>query len=195
MKKSKQKGALMLGIVLLGLLGGGGGVVYASNAAIPGDFLYPIDRAGENMQMALTRNPADKAELELKFLDERIDELEEVLKKNGNSDKSKKNIEKAIDGVDKAYGRTEEMIQAHVEGTVSDVVHERVLEMQEENTAKHEIKLQEIKDKVVEKTEEKGKSEVKGKFEKTIEKSKRGNNRAKEGLGKNKEKPSKGEEE
>lgn len=59
---------------------GGGGVVAASNTAVPGDALYGIDQAVERMQIKLA-SEEKKAELKVKFAEERISEVEEIVQK------------------------------------------------------------------------------------------------------------------
>ena len=63
-----------VGVVFLGSLGATG-VVMASDQAVPGDFLYGVDRAVESVQLQLAYRPEKKATLELAFAGERLDEL------------------------------------------------------------------------------------------------------------------------
>jgi hypothetical protein len=55
-----------------------GGTVAASNKALPGDALFPVDRAVENVRVALARNDG-KAELKLKFAEERLGEVQALI--------------------------------------------------------------------------------------------------------------------
>ena len=71
-------------IVLVLLMAGGGTVAAASNSA-PGDTLYPVKLATENVQLALTFSDTGKANLEAKFASRRIDEMERIIDK-GNPD-------------------------------------------------------------------------------------------------------------
>lgn len=166
------------------VFGSGVGAVYASDSAVPGDFLYSIDRAAESAQMSLTRGPDAKAELELEFLNERVAELDEVVESEGlDSDL----VEDAVDEVEKslakAWGRTDAMIEARENGNVSEVVHQRVLQMQLENTLRHEEKLNAVKDKVDEKKEEHEQARLEKKLENALEKTKKNKSQAKKGLG------------
>jgi hypothetical protein len=56
-----------------------GGVAYASDGAVPGDPLYGLDRALENIQLGLTSNPDAVAALRLKLAEERLAEAEDRL--------------------------------------------------------------------------------------------------------------------
>jgi hypothetical protein len=62
-----------------------GGVAYASDSAAPGDFLYSIDRALEQIQLSLTTDPESALELQLEFAQERLLEME-VLASQGDFD-------------------------------------------------------------------------------------------------------------
>ena len=60
-----------------------GGAVYASNSAMPGDFLYPLDKAAEQVRRTITINPLDKAEFEMGVMDERVSELQKRSEEDG----------------------------------------------------------------------------------------------------------------
>ena len=51
------------------------GVVYAAQTSLPGDTLYPVKTAAENVQLTLTLNHEQKAFLHLKLAQRRIDEV------------------------------------------------------------------------------------------------------------------------
>ena len=65
-------------IAALGLftLGGGAGVAYAADGAVPGSPLYGLDRAIEKVQWQLTSSPAGQAQLGLSMAEERLLELQ-----------------------------------------------------------------------------------------------------------------------
>ena len=73
----------IIGIVVAIVLLGGGGAVVASDAAVPGDFLFPLDQTMEDIRLAVA---SDKAELRLKFAEERVEELEEILEEEEAND-------------------------------------------------------------------------------------------------------------
>ncbi len=66
-----------LALVLVLLLGAGG-TVAASGSAKPGDLLFPIDRATEEVRLALASD-AQKAALQNQFITERFAELQAIL--------------------------------------------------------------------------------------------------------------------
>ena len=64
--------------VTLMTLAGGAGTVYASSDSLPGDMLYPVKIAAEDMRLALSDDAGD-VELLLDFMDERVDEMDALL--------------------------------------------------------------------------------------------------------------------
>jgi len=64
--------ATMAIILLLGTLGIG--AVYASSASVPGDSLYGVKLAGEQVRLAASLSPNEDARLRLKFAAERLEE-------------------------------------------------------------------------------------------------------------------------
>lgn len=66
--------------VLLVLLTGTG-VVFAAERSHPGEFLYPVKKVVDSIRVNLTQNPSSKIQLHLDNADQRIEELENALKK------------------------------------------------------------------------------------------------------------------
>ena len=62
--------------LVLALLGSGVGVVAASASSLPGDALYGVKRAGEQVRLALSITPEGDQALLLSFADERLEEAE-----------------------------------------------------------------------------------------------------------------------
>ena len=60
--------------VAVAITGMGGGVVLAADT-LPGDFLYPVKLFSEDVRLALTPDPADRAELEMSFVALRVQEM------------------------------------------------------------------------------------------------------------------------
>jgi hypothetical protein len=65
-------------IVAVVVLLSAGGTVAASDSARPGDLLFPIDRAIEDVHLSLA-SEKDKADLRVKFADERLHEFDSIL--------------------------------------------------------------------------------------------------------------------
>jgi len=90
-------------LIALAVLFGAGGTVVASDSARPGDLLFPVDRAVEEVRAAFTAGEG-KAELKIKFAEERLDEMDSILEDepatttpNGISEEAKQNLSHALD--------------------------------------------------------------------------------------------------
>lgn len=82
---------------------GAGGAVAASDSARPGDLLFPVDRAVEEMRATFS-SAEGKAELKVKFAEERLDEMDSILEDepatstpNGVSEEATLNLSHALD--------------------------------------------------------------------------------------------------
>lgn len=71
---------------LLLIILGGGGLVFAAEKSYPGEPLYPVKKAIENVKLSLSKNPAVKMLLYLDNADKRIEELKETIKKDNNKE-------------------------------------------------------------------------------------------------------------
>ncbi len=65
-------------IVLSLFLGGSGAAVYASQDSQPGDILYSVKIASEDLQFRFERHPEGRVELALKFAGRRVSEAESL---------------------------------------------------------------------------------------------------------------------
>ncbi len=61
-----------------------GGLVASADAAGPGDFLFGLDTAIEDLRLSLTRDDEKKAELRLEFATERLEELKIEIEGEGD---------------------------------------------------------------------------------------------------------------
>ena len=61
---------------------------FASNDSRPGDVLFGVDRALEEIQLALTVNDGREAELKLQFAEERLQEVRELISESKSSNSS-----------------------------------------------------------------------------------------------------------
>lgn len=68
-------------VIALAVLLGAGGTVAASDDARPGDFLFPVDRAVEEVRLAFSAEK-DKADLRVKFAEERVREFDSLVDEN-----------------------------------------------------------------------------------------------------------------
>jgi hypothetical protein len=71
---------LLISTIVLSVFAGGGvGVAYAADGAVPGDALYGVDLGVEALRMMFAFDQEAKAELSLHFADERLEELQELV--------------------------------------------------------------------------------------------------------------------
>jgi hypothetical protein len=65
--------------VVVGIAGVGGGVTFAAGDSLPGDLLYPVKLAGEDVRLSLASTPDSQVALALQFSDERVAEIEALV--------------------------------------------------------------------------------------------------------------------
>mgnify|MGYP001132263496 CR=1 FL=1 len=70
----------VLVIVVIALFGGTSATVLASQNSIPGDTLYPIKTTLERTRLSLARSTDARVELQLEFAEQRVDEIESLIK-------------------------------------------------------------------------------------------------------------------
>ncbi|MFA6307746.1 MAG: hypothetical protein WCS88_01060 [Patescibacteria group bacterium] len=80
-----RKVVFNIAIAILVIFGGFIATVQAADRAKPGDKLYALDRAVENIQITFA-SPANKDKLKIKFSQERASEIQGVIKKNIDED-------------------------------------------------------------------------------------------------------------
>lgn len=73
---------LFIGLIVLL---GAGGTVAASDAARPGDFLFPVDRAVEDIRLSLSSGE-DREKFKLHLADERLGEFESIVDEEASDD-------------------------------------------------------------------------------------------------------------
>ena len=66
-------------VVVVGTAALGGGVLWAVGDSLPGDLLYPVKLATEDVRLALTSAPADQVDLALQFVEERAEEVQTLV--------------------------------------------------------------------------------------------------------------------
>lgn len=62
--------------VVVGTTAVGGGAVWAASDSLPGDFIYPVKLAVEDLRMDLVRTPEAQVDLALQFAEERVAETQ-----------------------------------------------------------------------------------------------------------------------
>ena len=113
-----------------------------SPGRVPGDLFYGLDRFSERVQMAFTANDVKKAELHVKFANERLSELNKII-----DDNKTKYVEKlTTDEETELEAAQSDLDKAEKEGKNVTLLAEKVANM----TAKHLAVLQGILDKVPE---------------------------------------------
>jgi hypothetical protein len=117
--------------IVLVLVVGGGGVLYAAEGAVPGDPLYGIDRAVESARLSLTSEPQAEMELLLSLAEERLQEAETL---SGKGDAG--NLELALSG----YGATISSLAQTLSG-VSGLEEETLTAVVDQSFSAHEARL------------------------------------------------------
>ena len=69
-------------VLIISLLFGGGGAVLAAQNNVPGDILYPVKIATENVEQALATSPEQKAQLKAEAAQHRAEELAVLAKRS-----------------------------------------------------------------------------------------------------------------
>ncbi len=79
-KETFRMSTLATILAIIGLiLGGSGATVFASQASLPGDFLYPVKTVTEDSQYQLTTNNQARFELMLEFSARRVEEIKQLI--------------------------------------------------------------------------------------------------------------------
>lgn len=86
-----------------------GGTAFASTGAKPGDLLFPIKKAEENVQLNMAFSEQAKANLQTKFAEERAQELDEVSADANTTTKADENILQARQELSNAIGNLSEV--------------------------------------------------------------------------------------
>lgn len=76
--------ALALAMIIT-LVGSGSGVSFAAQNTIPGETLYEVKLATEQIRIAVTPGKKAKAELHLRFASRRLEEIERLIEQNGST--------------------------------------------------------------------------------------------------------------
>ncbi len=120
--------------LVLALMLSSGGVIYAADAAVPGDPLYGLDQAVESARLGLTHRPESVMNLLLALADERLLEAEELA-----AMQDEVNLGVVLEN----YGATVSSL-ARTLGTVEDADKAELTTMLDNAFSKHEGRLTRI---------------------------------------------------
>ena len=110
--------------IVLALLLSSGGVIYAADAAAPGDPLYGVDQAVESARLGLTHRPESVLELLLSLAEERLTEAEELAARQdeGNLDLALDNYGAAVSSLAQTLGTVEEADTASLTAVLDNAI-------------------------------------------------------------------------
>lgn len=83
-QKMRSAHALAFAVIIM-LVASGSGVSFAAQNAIPGETLYRVKLATEQMRITVTPDKKAKAELHLDFASRRLYEIEQLIEQNGGA--------------------------------------------------------------------------------------------------------------
>ncbi len=108
----KSKKTMTAVLIALLIILSGSGTVYASDAARPGDFLFPLDRSLENARLRLAFSDESRTAFEKSLTEERLEELREIIDEEIVISPS--NIDNSTTIEDSIGGGSTLFIEAHV---------------------------------------------------------------------------------
>jgi hypothetical protein len=116
------------------------GTALAADGAVPGDWLYPLDREIEELRLSLTADPARAVELMLAMADERLLEAEQL-----RADGDAQNMAAALDAYSQAVTSA-----AQAAAGLAGAEHAGLADLVEETLAIQEERLLDVRDRVPE---------------------------------------------
>jgi hypothetical protein len=93
---SRRFRATVAGTIAVSLFFSGLLTVYASDAAVPGDVLYPVDRAVEQVRLAVAPTVESRERIRIEQAYERLEEVRIILERNSADDEADDDV---LDGV------------------------------------------------------------------------------------------------
>ncbi len=102
----------------------GAGTVGVAAGSLPDSPLYPIKRATERVQLALTTTPASKARLHMSYLERRVDEAEALAEAGKGLKETLQDMESQNDATWTAISRVSEEERPNLQGDF-DLLRER----------------------------------------------------------------------
>lgn len=98
-------------LLMLGLVLGSSLTVNAAFYSLPGDALYPIKISLERTQLALVQDEVSKTELKMEFAKKRVEELDKIVARPGESAQKTKNISLVVNKFKKEVAAVQDHIQ------------------------------------------------------------------------------------
>jgi hypothetical protein len=163
-------------IIVLALVLGGGGTALASQNSLPGDFLYPVKIATEEIKEKVIFDAGAKANLQADLADKRVEEAKKLIEKNeinaekleivykkiiGNAEKISgiitaeknqgKNIEKLAENASYKIAKSKNELDVIINQKVLSLKNQ--IQNSEEALSKPQIKVEELKNSLEEITE------------------------------------------
>ena len=127
-----------------------------ANASLPGDMLYPIKTASENVQMAMTFKDEDKVNLQMDFISRRGDELQQIVRKPESAQMKKEKVETAVKKISKDVKEVNDKLTKIANTTsaknaieVVKQVDEKTLKVEKDLVSAHALLSNEVKKEVV----------------------------------------------
>ncbi len=117
-----------LGAGLLALAVAGGGTVFAAQRSLPGDALYRVKTASENVQLALTFDHHDKADLRLRLAGRRVNEIASQANRGdapltSSAERVAEQLDRALRGLDNSQEKeTRDFLRRLSEASIHDQI-------------------------------------------------------------------------
>jgi len=127
-----------------------------ASASLPGDMLYPIKTAGENVQMAMTFSDENKVKLQMDFISRRGDELQQIVRQPESNEAKKEKVETAVKKITKDVKEVNDKLTKIANTTpaknaieVVKQVDEKTLKVEKDLVAAHALLSNDVKKEVV----------------------------------------------
>jgi hypothetical protein len=96
--------ATLVLVAILAITALGGGLIHAAEASLPGNWLYPLKLAWEDLRLSLTSDPVSGAEQHLNFAAKRVDEMRGLAEQG--SAVPEELVDRMVEQMDQAMQRT-----------------------------------------------------------------------------------------
>lgn len=100
-------------VIALIALVAGGSTIAASDSSRPGDLLFPIDRTVESVRLTFAGQEG-KAKLQVEFAEERLDEVESLIKEESEDDDTATSTEEVSDDAKENLSHALDILTGHL---------------------------------------------------------------------------------